>query len=204
MLSTGSQLLGFAGKILLAWILVSALILQVGNSLLLPLLPLFEAVIKSLVSGFLPKLSIVHASGGGVLQLEVWVLSSIPFTAGVVIPKGMVLTASTHVLHVFVPVALLLSMLLVWPLPYQWQRLWLLGFGVLFAVLILLATVPVLLLGVLEMSVQEAAQAANSLYQPPWFMDWMIFCEMGGSLLLAVMAGFLAIWILQRLFPGKN
>lgn len=58
--------------------------------------------------------------------------------------------------------------------------------GLVASVLILLATVPILLVALLEMPFQEKAMEVNALHQAPWFMDWMIFCEMGGALLLAL------------------
>ncbi|MDD4913606.1 MAG: hypothetical protein PHW13_01040 [Methylococcales bacterium] len=190
--------LGF--KILLAWVVVSLSLLQGGEYLLQPLLPACQALIRELIGGWLPHLSIAHGQGGGILQLQVWVLSAMPVAVGVVIPKGAVLNSSIHVIHIFVPVAMLLTMLLVWPVRGWLQKVLLLGIGGLFSVLMLLLTVPVLLIAILEIPYQEAAQSASSLYQPPWFMDWMVFYEMGGNLLLAVFGGFLSVWVKQCWF----
>ena len=183
----------FVLKMLLAWLLVSALTIIAGQYLLAPLLPLLKAILQFMAPEMLPRLSLEAAAGGGILQLEVWVMAAIRLTVGVVIPKGVILKSSTHIVHVLLPVSLLIALLLVWPLHTLRDRLILLGLGMAAAVLILLATIPALLLGVLEMQFQEAAQNARPDYQPPWFMDWMIFCEMGGSFLLAAIAGYLCI-----------
>jgi hypothetical protein len=191
--------LWFCLKILFVWGGVSVLIICFGDYLLISLHALFQVVIKLMVAEFLPKISIVDVGGISLLQLEVWVMKAIHITNSVVIPKGVVLTASTHVMHTLLPIGMLFSILLVWPVRSGLERFILLAECVVFSVVILLLTVPVLLLAVLEMPFQEAAQSANSLYQPPWFMDWMVFCEMGGSVLLEVIAGFLCIWLKDKL-----
>jgi hypothetical protein len=198
MLLSRRNLLGFSLKILLAWLTMTGLIMFAGEWLLTPCFPLLETVIIKVASEFSPALELIPSVDGGRLELNVWVLSPVYIDAEVVIPKGLELTSSTHLLHIFVPIAILLSILLVWPVQSQPQKLLLIAFGLLVSVLILLATVPVLLVALLEMPFQEMAMQANSLYKPPWFMDWMIFCEMGGTLLLALTGAFLCIWLQQR------
>ncbi len=60
-----------------------------------------------------------------------------------------------------------------------------------------MATVPVLLLGKLEISFQDIAETGQHPRPVPWFVEWMVFCEMGGRWLLAIAAAWLCIQ-LQR------
>ncbi|WP_347989695.1 hypothetical protein [Methylomonas sp. AM2-LC] len=179
------DLIFFSLKVLLAWAALTGLIVFYGEWLLTPLFPLFKAIMISVVSGFSPTLKFIPAVDGGQLKLTVWVLSTVPIGTGIVMPKGIELSSSMHVLHGLVPIAVALSILLVWPVQSWRHKLLLIALGILTSVLILLATVPVLLVALLEMPFQEKAMQANALHQAPWFMDWMIFCEMGGALLLA-------------------
>lgn len=195
------KFLQFGLKILLAWSVMTALIVFGGNDLLTPMLPLFKTAITLLVSEFSPSLKLVHAIDGGRLELTIWVMKNIPIDAGIVIQKGRVLTSFAHVLHILAPIAVMFSILLVWPVRIWRQKLLLITIGMLFSILILLVTLPVLLLGLVEMPFQEQAMQNNSLYHPPWFMDWMVFSEMGGALLLALVGAFLSIWLQQRLKP---
>lgn len=204
MLLSRRELLSFSLKILLAWFAMTGLIVFAGEWLLTPFFPLLKAVIIDVVSEFSPALELIPSVDGGRLELTVWVLSPVYIDAGVVIPKGLVLTSSTHLLHSFVPFAIALSILLVWPVQSRLQKLLLIAFGLLVSVLILLATVPVLLVALLEMPFQQMAQQTNSLYKAPWFMDWMIFCEMGGALLLALTGAILCIWLQRRCLPVRQ
>ncbi|WP_427551846.1 hypothetical protein ACQE3D_24735 (plasmid) [Methylomonas sp. MS20] len=49
-----------------------------------------------------------------------------------------------------------------------------------------MATLPVLLLGKLEVSFQGIAQAGQNPRLVPWFVDWMVFCKLGGRWLLGI------------------
>ena len=191
------DLIFFSLKVLLAWAVLTGLIVFYGEWLLTPLFPLFKAVMLMMVSGFSPTLKFIPAVDGGQLKLTVWVLSTVPIGAGVVIPKGIELTSSMHVLHGLVPIVVALSILLVWPVQNWRCKLLLIAPGILTSVFILLATVPVLLVALLEMPFQEKAMQANALHQAPWFMDWMVFSEMGGALLLALTGVWVCIG-LQR------
>lgn len=116
------DLIIFSLKVLLAWSALTGLIVFYGEWLLTPLFPFFKAVIVEVVSGFSPSLKFIHSVDGGRLELTVWVLSTVHIDAGVVIPRGVELTSSTHVLHVLVPIVVALSILLVWPVSHWRQK----------------------------------------------------------------------------------
>lgn len=85
------------------------------------------------------------------------------------------------------------SILLVWPVQHWRQRLLLIGLGVLAAVLVIMATLPAQLLGKLEISFQDIAESGSNPRAVPWFVDWMVFCEMGGRWLLAIAIAWMCI-----------
>jgi hypothetical protein len=194
------NLLFFALKMLLAWSAITAVVVSFGGYLLTPLFPLFKAIIVSVVSEFSPSLQFIPATAGGQLKLSVWVLSGIINDNSVIIPKGLILTSTTHVLHSFVPITLALSIIWVWPTVNWRQKIAQLLLGLCGSLIILLLSVPVLLIALLEMPFQEKALAINSRHQAPWFMDWMIFSEMGGSLLLALLAAWICIHVVSAQF----
>lgn len=177
----------------MAWMATSLLLLLTGDKLLLPLLPLLQLAIDALDGDWLSRLAVADRPGGAVLQLQVLTRSGIPLGAGVFIAKNTTLSATMQILHAYVPVAILLAMLMAWPVAEPLRKLRLLLSGGVLGVLILLLTVPTQLVGLLEMPYQEAALAADSHYRPDWFMDWLVFCETGGNLLLAFLAAGLCI-----------
>jgi hypothetical protein len=79
------------------------------------------------------------------------------------------------------------------------QRLLLIGLGLLTSALVVMATLPALLLGKLEISFQDIAESGSNPRAVPWFVDWMVFCEMGGRWLLGIAAAWLCIQLQRRL-----
>lgn len=189
-------------KGLLVWLLVSALLWWVGDGLLQALLPLLQAVVSQLTSDISPALKLVPSQGSvgeSTIDLSAWVLSPIYLNELQFIPPGTELTSSAHLLHALVPVVIVLAIVMVWPVSAWSQRLLLIGLGLLTALLIILATIPTLLLGHLEMTFQEVAQTGNRPRIVPWFLDWMVFCELGGSWLLAILGAWLCIQVQRSL-----
>jgi hypothetical protein len=109
------------------------------------------------------------------------------------IPPGTELKTSAHLLHSFVPLVIEGSILAVWPVQHLRQRLLLIGLGLLTSALVVMATLPALLLGKLEISFQDIAESGSNPRAVPWFVDWMVFCEMGGRWLLAIAIAWLCI-----------
>jgi hypothetical protein len=128
-----------------------------------------------------------------VIELSTWLLRPVYLNAGQFIPPGTELKSSAHLLHALVPLVIELSILWVWPVQRWSQRCLLLGLGLLTAVLVIMAILPAQLLGKLEISFQDVALTGKNPRPVPWFVDWMVFCEMGGRWLLAIAAAWLCI-----------
>jgi hypothetical protein len=189
-------------KGLSVWLLISGLFWWLGDCLLQALLPLFEAVVSQLSREISPAIKLMpslESVGDSTINLSAWVLSPIYLNEQQFIPPGTELTSSAHLLHALVPVVIELAIVMVWPVSAWSQRFLLIGLGFFTALLVILATIPTLLLGHLEVTFQEVAQTGNRPRLVPWFLDWMIFCELGGSWLLAILGAWLCIQIQRRL-----
>lgn len=187
-------------KGLLAWLVLSGLILYFGEWLAKGLFPLLKAVMISMAPDLSPSLNLLKSAQSQLdysIELSAWVLQPIYLNANQFIPPPTVLKSSAHLLHSFVPMVIEGSILLIWPVQHWRQRLWLLGSGLLAAVLVIMATLPAQLLGKLEISFQDIAESGINPRQVPWFVDWMVFCELGGRWLLGIAAAWLCIQ-LQR------
>ncbi|ANE58086.1 hypothetical protein [Methylomonas sp. DH-1] len=185
---------------LLAWLVLSGLVLYFGEWLAKGLFPLLKAVMISMAPNLSPGLKMVKSAQSQLdysIELSAWVLRPVYLNASHFIPPSNVLKSSAHLLHSFVPLVIEGSILLVWPVQHWRQRLVLIGLGLLTAVLVVMATLPAQLLGKLEISFQDIAESGINPRQVPWFVDWMVFCEMGGRWLLAIAAAWLCI-TLQR------
>jgi hypothetical protein len=186
-------------KGLLAWLLLSGLAWYSGAGLVQGLLPLVKVVIMTMTSDISPGLKLVPSTPDSSIELSAWLLKPVYINASQFIPPGTELKSSTHLLHSLVPLVIEGSILLVWPVT-RWSQRWvLIAFGLLTATLVILATLPALLLGQLEISFQDAAVTGKNPRMVPWYVDWMVFCELGGRWLLAIAAAWVSIQIQRGL-----
>jgi hypothetical protein len=188
-------------KGLLAWLALSGLAWYGGAGLGQALLPLVEEVIMSMTSEVSPSLKLVPSTSDYSIELSAWVLTPIYINASQYIPPGTELKSSTHLLHNLVPLVIEGSILLVWPVQRRSQRLLLIGLGLLTATLVIMATLPALLLGQMEISFQDAAETGKNPRPVSWFVDWMVSCELGGRWLLAIAAAWLCIQGQRGMLP---
>ena len=193
------ELISLTLKGLLAWLVLSGLVWYFGEWLGKGLFPLLKAVIMTMSTEMSPSLKLVKPTAqlDYAIELSAWLLRPVYLNAGQFIPPGTELKSSVHLLHALVPLVIEMSMLLVWPVQRRSQRYLLIVLGLLTAILVIMATVPALLLGKLEISFQDIAETGQHPRLVPWFVEWMVFCEMGGRWLLAIAAAWLCIQ-LQR------
>jgi len=187
-------------KGLLAWLMLSGLVLYFGESLAKGLFPLLKAVMITLAPDLSPGLNLLESAQSQLdcsIELSAWVLRPVYLNVSHFIPPSTVLKSSAHLLHSFVPLVIEGSILLVWPVQHWRQRLLLIGLGLLTAALVVMTTLPPLLLGKLEISFQDLAESGSNPRAVPWFVDWMVFCELGGRWLLGIAAAWLCVQ-LQR------
>ncbi len=191
------ELISLTLKGLLAWLILSGLVWYFGEWLGKGLFPLLKAVTMAMNPDMSPSLNLMKPTAqlDYAIELSALVLRPVYLNAGQFIPPGIELKSSVHLLHALVPLVIEMSLLLVWPVQRRSQRCLLITLGLLTAVLVVMATVPALLLGKLEISFQDVALTGQNPRQVPWFVDWMVFCEMGGRWLLAIAAAWLCIQI---------
>ena len=198
------DLLALTLKGLLAWLTLSGLVVFFGEHLVQGLFPLTKAILIMLEPALSPSLTLLKSAQSQLdysIELSAWVLEPIYLNSDHFVPPKTVLKSSAHLLHSLVPMVIEGAILLVWPVQRWSQRMLLLALGVLSAVLVILATLPTLLLGNLEISFQEVAETGRNPKPIPWFVDWMVFCEMGGRWLLGVVSAWICIRLQQYLLP---
>ncbi len=192
-------------KGLLAWLILSGLVLYFGEWLAKGLFPLLKAVMISMAPDLSPGLNLLKSAQSQLdysIELSAWVLRPVYLNANHFMPPGTVLKSSALLLHSFVPLVIEGSILLVWPVQHWRQRLVLFGLGLLSAVLVIMAILPAQLLGKLEISFQDIAESGSTPRAIPWFVDWMVFCELGGRWLLGIVAAWLCIQLQRGLMQA--
>ncbi|ATG92601.1 hypothetical protein [Methylomonas koyamae] len=192
-------------KGLLAWLVLSCFVFYLGEWLAKGLCPLTKAVMISMAPDLSPSLKLAKSAQSQLdysIELTAWVLQPIYLNSNHFIPPQTELKSSAHLIHSFVPLVIEGVILLAWPVQCWQQRLLLIGLGLLTAVLVVMATLPAQLLGKLEIYFQDIAVAGQNPRPVPLFLDWMVFCEVGGRWLLAIVAAWLCVQ-LQRIFLRK-
>ena len=183
-------------KALLAWLIWSFLAWYVGEWLLKALFPLLKAVMMMMSPDISPSLKVISNAASKLdysIQLEALPLRPVYLNANQYIPPWTELKSSATLMHALVPLVIELSILCVWPVQRASQRVLLVGLGLLMAVMVIIATLPAQLLGRLEMSFQNVALNGQHPRPVPWFVDWMVFCEMGGGWLLGIVSAWVCI-----------
>ena len=192
-------------KSFLAWMVLSGLVWYVGEWFIKALFPLLKAIMTVMTPELAPGMKLVkpvQSQWDYTIELSAWVLRPIYLNAGQYIPPGTELKSSAHLLHVLVPLVIEISILLVWPVQYWSQRILLIGLSLPAAVLVVMAVLPAQLLGNLELSFQDVALTGKNSRSIPWFVDWMMFCELGGRWLLGILAACLCILLQRKLSRG--
>jgi hypothetical protein len=197
-----TELLTLSAKGLMAWLALSALGWYFGEALGQCLLPGFVFIINQISPDFSSWLSLVPDKHDFSIQLNAIVLQPVHLGGKQWLTVGQDMTAGTHLMHTLVPMIIELSILLVWPVKGWRERLVLLALGLVTALLVLAATTPFVLLGNLEIYLQDMAVEAKVHRPVPWILTWMIFCEMGGRWVLPIVAAILCIR-LQRYYLNK-
>lgn len=189
-------------KGLLAWLVLSALGWYVGEELGQCLLHWLDFIVNLVCPDYSYWLSLTPKNHDYTFYLNALVVQPVHLGGKQWLTVGQEMTAGTQLMHTLVPVVIELSILLVWPVTGWRERLMILVLGVITAVFVVGLTAPFVLLGNLEIYLQEMAVEAQVKRLEPWYLTWMIFCEMGGRWVLPILAAFLCIR-LQHYFSKK-
>jgi hypothetical protein len=189
-------------KGMLAWIVLSGLVLYFGVWLGNALFPLIKAVMVMMMPDLNPSLKLVK---GGQSQLSyaientALVLRPIYLNVNSFIPARTELKSSLQFFSSLAPIIIELSIMMVWPVQLWSQRLLLIALGLLTSAALVATIFSSLLLGKLEIAIQEVALTGSNPRREPWFLDWARFCDLGGNWLLGIAAVWLCIKLQHRL-----
>ena len=191
-------------RALLAWIALSALGILFAKALGDSLLPLLEFVIRLVTQDYAPALKLLPEHHDFQIELSGLVMRPLHLTDSLVIRPGTELTAQTHLLHTLVPAVIELAAVLAWPVTRWPERLVGILLGIVTAIAVIAATAPFVLIGTVEISLQEWVVNSGGRRPEPWPLTWMLFCEMGGRWLLAVLAAVTSIRMARAFLPHRK
>lgn len=198
-LMTGGKLSAYALRALVIWFALSQVGDRWGEHLVQPLFPLYESVV--IATSDYDTVNLEVAVVKSVNQIQLSASSSIPLaiTPQIALPPNSTIASSAAVLHALVPIIILLTVILSWPVPYFRQRLYLIGASIPLILLVSAITVPSQLLGNLEIGFQEAAVKFGHPREEPFVLTWMLVTEGGARWLIPALFGLGAVALVQRL-----
>lgn len=188
-----------ARRLALAWLVLTLLAVIAGSGVASFFVPLIELGVDWLQDDYVARVGLVEARerrwlAADELQMRGVRMRPVLLAPGLTLPAGSEVAAAVHVSHVLVPVVITLALVLAWPARSTAVRIVSLGTAVVALAAVQALTVPVMLVGVIDIEVLERAAAAGVEDPPePLRLAWLLFVENGGRWALALGAAALAV-----------
>lgn len=174
-------------RLCLAWVVCSALGFALGAPLLRAATPLLSFTVAALAPELMTHVEALNTAGPVPdLQLDARTTRPLLVAGDRMIPAGAPLPSRVTGIHALVPLVILLTALAALPTRGWREHAWLAAFAVPLGVVVLLATTPFHLLGLIELALQEYATGAGLARPVPWSYRWMLFLEGGGRWVLPI------------------
>jgi hypothetical protein len=180
-----------AAKILLAWSLLSAAGVLWGRYAVELLIPFLTATTEAVSTSYTPLLTYSSRPDGDQLLMTAYVMQPIYVDSDLTLNPGATITVGIDELHVLVPLVILFTALLAWPVASRRERALLVALGLPSAFIVSGLTVPFLLAGKIAMMLGDYAARVGENRSSPLLVSWMIFGESGGRWLIPLVAAFL-------------
>lgn len=192
-----ADLVWLTARGLAIWVGLSVLGFWLGDRLVTLFFPLTELIVRFACDKLSPSLSVVGHGVEATIQLSAWVTRPLLIDSHQAIPPGTELKSVQHVMHVLVPIVIVYSIVLAWPVSRWAERVLLAMGGVLASAVVIGMTLPFVLLGLLEIQFQDMAIQAGVSRPESLVVQWLYFCEMGGAWILAVTTALCCIAIVK-------
>lgn len=182
---TNKAIILLAAKGLAIWLALSLAGFFVGDKLIHSLLPFYETVSETASKGYAANIDIKEDD----VVLYATALKAQPITPERSLPAGTTIQSSITVLHALVPIVILSTIILTWPANNLTQRGYLIATLIPAVLIISALTVPIQLLGQLEIGFQNAAVKVGLTREEPFVLTWMVLTEGGGRWLIPALTG---------------
>lgn len=175
-------------RLLLAWLVLSIGGFWYARPIAQVLLPYFDLCLHVFNRDWQPMLAVAREHDNYSIHLVATARQSIPVTSTVAVEAGRTITTGVNVVHVLVPIVVFVSVLVAWPVRDLRARIRLLFFALPVLLLVVALTGPSVLAGKMLIPLQDLALAAGAHRPEPLLLTWMLFVEVGGSWLVALVA----------------
>lgn len=177
-----------AAKAFVVWLGLSLAGFFQGEHLITSLTPYYKFVIEKVNPDYQARLYIQHGDENKV-TLAATALKSMPIAPNNDLPAGKSIESSITVLHALVPIVILLTIHITFPVNAINQRLLLLGLAIPALFFVSALTAPLQLLGNLEIGFVNAAAQFGYAREKSWILEWTLLTEGGGRWLIPLLTG---------------
>ena len=189
-----NKIIFFSVKAFLIWILLTVIVIFFGNKLLIPLLHYFASVANFFIDGYLFEIKTSMVKSEPAIIMIVKNLNDITSSENaVLLNSGYTTAIYAHTVNILVPLVILFSLILAWPIKSLKQGTIMIASGIIFLILVLLFTVPFQLFGIFENELNNIALNNQQNYAFSLVHYWQVFCDAGGVWLLAILGAVISI-----------
>jgi hypothetical protein len=185
-------------RLLAAWLTLSALGFLFGKEIISPLLPFISWVVGLIEPGISPLVTVQPHQANEIIHLSATTLRSLEVSKSLLIPEGLRLTAAGSLAHALVPLVILWTLVVAWPMATARERISLLLLTLPATLITVALTTPFLLVGRMEIMLSEMAFQRGEQRQEPLVLTWLLFTEGGGRWLLPIIMAVSCILIARR------
>lgn len=195
---TSDRLRACALRLCAGWLLFAAFGYWQGDALLRLATPLLTAAVHVIAPELTSQVRLIDAGATPELLLDATVARPVVLDAAHIVPTGQPLPARANGVHALVPLVILCSALVALPLRgwREWRMLALLAIPL--GGIVLVATTPFQLVGLIELAIHEHALALGIARSEPWSLRWMLFLEGGGRWALPIAVALVGFALVRR------
>jgi len=174
----------FMLRLCCAWAALASAVLSCGQLLLLAAHTPLEWLIERILPDFMAHIVAASPNSEGDIRVLLRATRAVPITSTNYITPWVDIQLDIYSGHELSPSVLLLGMLFAWPLRETRSRWKLLLAGLVSSAAIMAVTVPIHIVGLLEIRMQLVSDHYGAVRAEPWYLQLMLFLELGGLWLI--------------------
>ena len=186
-------------RLIVAWLSISLLGLVASRQIISLFVPYFNGIVDILLVEFDTVVKLVTSENKDLVYLGATAVRPIVENGVIVVSPGQLVTSAADVIHTLVPIVILYSALVAWPVPKVRDRMTLIMLGIPLVFIMLGFITPVHLAGLIEMTIYNRAYKSSADFSEPLLISWVVFLESGGRWLIPLATAIVGVMINHRI-----
>ncbi len=180
-------------KALVIWLTLTLLVIFYGDELLKPFMYFFCVIAEIFTDGYSVNMRSGLKGTEEFIIMSFTTLKDITLGDSILIKEGLSVSTYRNDVNMLVPLVILFSLILAWPLKSFKQSIVMVASGLINLLIILLATIPFQGIAWLERHLASSAASNNKDYVFSYIYHWGVICDSGGIWLLSIIGAIVSI-----------